>query len=225
MSRSSSVFRNLGWLLAGAGLLVALQTATASRGHKIGDAPAKSPGDSLRVADVALSVPTSDEVRELRGALLELEGRVRALSPRSPPDVTATSARPVDVTERSGVDSRSAEERRRAILTELDVVLESEPTSDADTRAYAETSRGQLVNDALGARVVELRCTASFCKAVLEEQLGQSPQLDIAALIERTPFLAQEAMFAYESSASVRRTSIYAARPGMRLPHPGDEHG
>lgn len=146
----------------------------------------------------------------------ELEGRA-AGDPVAPTTETEAEA-PAD-SATVAADPGAELEKHREVLRELDVALARDEGNLVHRHESAATFREQLDTATQGkARIVELQCASDFCKAVLEEDTSVQPAMKMSDVVDATPFLAQEAMFDYETEGARKRTFVYAALDGRSLP-------
>ncbi|HYQ02514.1 MAG TPA: hypothetical protein VER96_27770 [Polyangiaceae bacterium] len=117
-------------------------------------------------------------------------------------------------------DTRSAAEIEQAEITDLEVRFTSEKDGSRDNLVAAQVMQAELHAAPLGAaRVTEVACSKSLCRATLERDVSAT-QLDMTAVIESTPSVRRESMFSYDEEGSVKRVTIYSAREGHKLMPP-----
>lgn len=161
------------------------------------------------------------ELEELRRAVSALESRVaRRDAPAQEEAAVQADEVPEEATEVEDPMSFESEmEKHREVLTSFDVAL-AEDDGDMEDRAAAASNMERDLTTSIGddARVIDVKCGATFCKATLEEDTEGRTELDTAALVDAASSLRYEAMFDYQREGSIKRTIIYAAREGQLLP-------
>ena len=188
-------------------------------------------GESARAQHHSVSADQSDEIDRLKQAVSQLEHRSAALAAAVSPSQRDAdlhpkyneSPKPPDVVE----DTPSAAEIQQAEITDLEVRFTSEKSGSPDSLRAAQTMQAELAAAPLsGARITEVACSPSLCRATLEQDVSGKP-LDMTALIESTPTVRRESMFSYDEQGSVKRVTIYSAREGHQLipPPPNDGTG
>lgn len=114
-------------------------------------------------------------------------------------------------------DTRSAEEVHQDEITALEIRFASEANGSRDSLLAARTMQAELSSAPLsGARVKDVACSTSLCRATLEQDASAKP-LDINALIQSTPTVRRESMFNYSEEGPIKRVTIYSAREGHQL--------
>lgn len=178
--------------------------------------------------DEAVATASAEEIAKLKASISRLERTSSALKvavaaseregseddPAAPAAEAAAQAPP-----EAAVDPAAELAKHREVLRDLDVALAKDQGNLVQRNESAATFREQLDNATKGkARVVDLQCATDFCKAVLEEDTSVQPAMNTSEIIDATPFLAQEAMFDYETEGTRKRTLVYAALDGRSLP-------
>lgn len=114
-------------------------------------------------------------------------------------------------------DTRSPAELQQAEITELDVRFTAEKDGSRESLLAAQTMQAELRAAPLnGARITDVACSTSICRATLEQDVNAKP-VDMTALIESTPSVRRESMFDYAQEGTVKRVTIYSAREGQHL--------
>jgi len=206
-----------GLLLAGAlASVVLLPSVGQSKKKHVSETPPSAEPASAELDGIKRSIQALEQKNSvLQGALAAREAQVVGKPPAEAPESQPAEQVP------QVPDHKAELERHKEELQELDVALASDQGDRRDRRAAAEVMRGELaLATAGGAQIENVECATAFCKATIKEDTKDKPELDTGAIIEATPFLKVEAMFGYEREGSVKRTIVYAARNGFRLPRP-----
>jgi len=181
--------------------------------------PARPRSQPIQPQSVATD--QSAELDRLKQAVAMLEHKSAALAavvsaPHQDPNQRAAGD---DLAKASPepADTRSAAEMQRDVITELEARFESEKDGSRDSLLAAQTMQAELRAAPLGeARIKNVACSASLCRATLEQDVSAKP-LDMGALIQSTPTVRQQSMFDYDQEGSVKRVTIYSAREGYQL--------
>lgn len=114
-------------------------------------------------------------------------------------------------------DTRSTTEIQQAEITDLEVRFAAEKDGSRESLVAAQKMQAELNAAPLGeARVTDVACSSSLCRATLEQDAKAKP-MDMSALIAATPSVKQESMFDYSEEGTVKRVTIYSAREGHKL--------
>jgi hypothetical protein len=172
--------------------------------------------------DAVATSANAEELESLRNAVRALDRRAAALETQLAAARAAAAAGTDGAAPGPGKDQgrRSPAELRRDTLASLDAALAAERGDARAHAANAETLSRSITEAARGkARVVGVQCTSSFCKAVFEWDTATTQPLDVNAVLE-LPALKTESMFDYQTEGGRKRTTVYAAREGQKLPLP-----
>lgn len=186
---------------------------------------AREASSRQRGAPDARAQSSSDEVADLKQAIALLQRKSSALEHQSAALEHQSAALEANVASRTAepeatqpANLPSDLEVHRAELQELDAALVTEQANPRDSRAAADSFSRELTAATAGqARITDVVCAVSLCKAVVHEDTSVRPEMDTNLLIDKTPFLKREAMFDYERDGVQKRTIIYAAREGQSL--------
>lgn len=173
----------------------------------------------------AADTDQSLEIDRLKQAVGALEQRSTALAIAVSSAQRDANVRPKD--SETPTPPPQAQSPRTAAdeITDLEVRFTSERDGSRDGQLAARTMHAELSSAPLhGARITEVRCSTSLCRATLEQDVN-APALDMAALIDAAPSVKRESMFSYGQEGSVKRVTIYSAREGHHLDPGQDDDG
>ena len=184
--------------------------------------PTRSKGDRETIAPAS-----AEELEQMKASIQRLERtssamKVALTAPQGHALAPEDEAEPAPETapaEAENVDPQAEIAKHRDVLRDLDAALATDEGNLAQRHASAAAFREQLDTATQGrAKVVDLECASDFCKAVLEEDTSAQPAMNMSDVIDKTPFLSEEAMFDYETEGARKRTFVYAALEGRSLP-------
>jgi len=177
--------------------------------------------ESARAQPPLATSDPSLEINRLKQELTMLERRSAALAVAVSSAERGVAPRPRD-NEAQQVsaevkDTRSTAEIQHAEITALQVRFASEQDGSRESLVAAQTMQAELRAAPLGAaRIKEVACSTSLCRATLEQDANAEP-MNMTALIESTPSVRRESMFDYDEDGSTKRVTIYSAREGHKL--------
>lgn len=176
--------------------------------------------ESARAQLPPASTDQSLEIDKLKQAVAMLEHKSAALALAVASPQREAERRPTDnelPTEQETKDTRSPAEIQQAEITELEVRFTAEKDGSRESLLAAQTMQAELRAAPLnGARITDVACSTSICRATLEQDVNAKP-VDMTALIESTPSVRRESMFDYAQEGTVKRVTIYSAREGQHL--------
>jgi hypothetical protein len=188
---------------------------------------ADSGANAGKLASTKNMPEVKEELRSVQHRLDALESsiaereRERALARAVP---SAAPSREADEKE-AHLEITSAAAVRLVMFHKLDDLLVTETAGARDRRAAAIVVEGE-VGSVLGdkARLVSVNCATAFCKVTIEEDTTTlHPPLEVASISDKAPSVRHETVYSYENEAGLKRTMMYVAREGYRLPVLGPE--
>jgi len=155
----------------------------------------------------------------MKEAMIAINGKVASLEAAlATRPAGASSENPAEPAKEQ--DMRTSAEIHTDTLRSFDAALAADRGDVRDKRATAERLNREIAANMPGnARVLEVDCATTFCKATIDQDTAAGgPPVDVTALIDNTPSLKTESMFDYQTVGTHKRVIVYSAREGQLLP-------